>query len=376
MPNIPNTNNSTIKLQNIVDDARTFGDLAPVLATGGYSDQPALSIATDTITAMLLGGANGQPFNWKWNRINAPTFPTISWQQDYFIPNFNNIGWIEYAWCSNINVTMIPKEKKDLEVRRDLQVTYWETGYPGKICWIPNSTAQTGTWGAHPQGPTPNNPQGETNQFGPNVGGLQNPGPGVIYTNPIGQAQQPINATTCITDPNGNLWALTQFGTCGATQPNWPINPQFPTYANPTVIATTVQDGTVTWTSVNPSGQAFRLNPIPPQTGITWVIQAVCQQKIPAFTSLNQTIEPVPDDYVSYFKQGFFCQCFRRSPDPKVRAKFKDEWEIWMQSLQKAVIAGQRELDDFGFYPTQSIMDSGQGVYVGPAYPWPNPWGA
>lgn len=440
--------NSTILLQDIVDEALTFGELAPVLATGGYSAQPALSIANDVITAMMQGGPSGQPFNWKWNRINVTPFYTISYQQDYFVPNLVSIGWIEYAWCSNINATQIPKEKKDLEVRRDLQVTYWETGYPGKICWIPNSTCQTGTWGAQPQGPTAGNPSGNTTTSGPNPSGLQNPGPGVIYTNPVGTPNQPINATTAIADTGGNLWALTTYGTCGTNNPfnaaitavaasggtatitaanayvsgqsvaitNVPAtllsgtfnatftiltasstqftislagtlsttattgNVQltsivYPSYANPNIVATTVTDGTSVWTAINPQGQGFRLNPIPPQSGITWFIQAVVQARIPIFRSLSQTLEPVPDDYVSYFKQGFFCQCYRRSPDPKVRAKFNDEWKLWMDSLDKCVQAGQRELDDFGFYPTQSVMDSGQGVYVGPAYPWPNPWG-
>ena len=207
---------------------------------------------------------------------------------------------------------------------------------------------------------------------------LQNPGPGVIYTNPIGASPNgPINPTTNITDPNGNLWTVTTYGTCGMTQPSWPTTPVYPTFNSSTTVATTVTDGTTIWTAINPKGQGFRLNPIPPQTGIVWLIQPVCQARAITFTSLTQTLDPIPDDYATYFKQGFFAQCYRRSPDPKVRAKFPDEWKIWFDSLNKAIMAGQRETDDFGFYPTQSIMDSGfgYGQWVGPAYPWP-PFGA
>lgn len=366
--------NSTITIQDLVDDAKTMGDLAPAIAAGGFSNAPALSIANDVIAAMLLGGPQGQPFNWKWNRVNITPFPTISWQQDYFVPNLVNLGWLEYSWASNINQTTIPKESHDMEVRRDLEVTRIQTGYPDKICWMQNDTLQTGTWGQTPLGPTFGN-TGGSQALGAGAGGLQNPGPNVIITNPIGQVNAPVNPTTCITDPNGNLWTVTTYGTCGTTEPTWPTTPTYPSYADQTISASTVTDGSVIWTAINPKGQGFRLNPIPPQTGVTWLVQAVGQMRVPIFKNLRQTLDPVPDDYATYFKQGFFAQCYRRNPDQKVRNRFAQEWQIWLDGLNRAVMSGQREMDDYGFYPSSSIMDSGMGIYVGPAYPWPNAWG-
>lgn len=365
--------NSTILLQDIVDDAATLPDLAPALATGGFSAVPALSIANDVITAMLAGGPTGQPLNWKFNRFNVTPFPTISYQQDYFVPGVVNLGWIESAWAVNINQTSVPKQKQQLEVRRDLDVTFDQTGYPGKICWIPNDQCQVGTWGQHPLGPTAANSLGEITT-GPGMTGIQNPGPNVVYTNPVGALQTPINATTCIVDPNGNLWALTTYGTCGSVQPTWPVNPSYPTYQNPSTVATTVNDGTCVWTAINPKGQGFRLSPIPPQSGVVWMIQPVGQMRIPVFKTLGQTLDPIPDDYVSYFKQGFYAQCYRRNPDPKQRAKFADEWKLWLDALDKAVKQGQREMDDMGFYPGTSVMDTGWAFNpINPAMPY-GPW--
>jgi hypothetical protein len=367
--------NSTITLQEIVDDAASFGDLAPALATGGWSNAPALSIANDVMAAMLLGGPDGQPFNWKWNRMNLPTFPTVSWQQDYLIPDLINLAWLEYAWASDINNQSQPKPKFDMEVHRDLEVTTMQTGYPAKLCWIPPSTAITGTWGQQPLGPTAGNLNPAGAVVNPSISGMFNPGPGVIYTNPVGQSITPINPTTGITDPNGNLWVLTTYGTCGSVEPTWPSNPTYPTQAAPDAVSTTVTDGTCVWTAVNPNGQAFRLNPIPPQQGTVWLVQAVGQKRVPKFTSLSQTLDPVPDDYSTYFKQGFFAQCFRRSPDSKVRAKFPQEWQMWLSSLDKATRQGQREMDDFGFYPSSSVMDSGWAFNpVNPAQPY-GPYG-
>lgn len=364
--------NSSVTLNSIMEDAQTFGDLAPALATGGYSTAPAISISNDVIAAMLLGGPDGQPLNWKWNRINVTPFVTISWQQDYFIPGLVNLGWLETCWCSDINNSSSPKPKFDLEVHRDLDVTSGQTGYPGKICWIPNSMCVTGTWGNAPLGPTSGSLQGNQTTTGINPSGQQNPGPNVIYTNPLGSIQQPINATTIITDPNGFLWCLTTFGTCGATEPTWTNPPVYPSYASPNTVASTVTDGSCVWTAINPSGQALRLSPVPPQTGKVWLIQPVAQKRVPLFTDLTQTIEPVPDDYATYFKQGFFTQCFRRSPDPKVRAKFKEEWSMWLRNLDMAVRQGQRELDDFGFFPGSSVMQQDGSGYVvlNPAEPY------
>lgn len=363
--------NSSITLQEVMDDAASLGDVAPALATGGFAFSPALSIANDVMQGLINGGPGGQPFNWKWNRINVAPFVTISYQQDYFIPNLYNIGWVEHAWASYLNQTAIPKQKQQLEVKKDLDVTYDQTGYPGKICWLPNSMMQTGTWGAAPLGPTVNNPSGMIDTAGLNPSGLQNPGPNVIYTSPYGTLTTPINATTCITDPNGNLWVLTQFGTCGATQPTWPTTPVFPSPANPNAVSTTVTDGTVVWTAINPSGMGFRLNPIPPQTGVMWQIQVEAQKMAPRFKNPGQTLEPIPDNFEWAFKQGFFAECYRRNPDPKIRSKYTLERQLWLEALDKAVRQSDREQDDYGFYPGSSIMETGIGVNpINPAYPF------
>ena len=353
---LPNQS-STISLQECIDDASTLGDVAPALATGGMSFSPALSIANDVMQFLINGGPGAQPYNWKWNRINCPPFMTISLQQDYFIPGLWNLGWIENAWAVYINQTSVPKQKVYLEAHKDLEVTYYQTGYPGKICWLPNRNMMTGTWGAPPIGPTVNIPVGQVDNLGPNQSGQQNPGPNVIYTNPATTLATPVNACTAITDPNGNLWCLTTFGTCGATQPAWPTSPVFPSYRNQTTVATTVIDGSCVWTAINPDGQGFRLSPIPPQTGVAWQVQVVGQARAPRFFSPNQYLNPLPDDFEWAFKQGFFAECYRRNPDTKIRAKYAQERQLWLEALDKAVRQADRELDDYGFYPTQMVIN-------------------
>src|ERR1700675_4283840 len=354
--------NSSIQVRQLVDDARTFAEIAPVLPTGGYSDQPALSIVNDTMTAMLMGTPDGEPFNWKWNRILVPPFFINSYQQDYFIPNMVNLGWLEGCTAVYQNTTTFPKNIRQVEVRRDIQETSAQTGNLAKASWMQVDTMMCGVWG-----------QSQIDS----LTGLQNPGPGVTYISPVGQTQMPANPITCITDAFGNFWVVTTYGTCGGTTPfatNQNPNKQYPTQQNPSTVALTVNDGSVVWTAINPKGQGIRINPQPAQTGPLWQILPVGQQRIPQFTQMSQYLDPVPDDYYSYFKQGFFAQCFRRSPDPKVRMRFADEWKIWLKSLDNAVKQGSREMDDWGFVPSSNVMDTGWAFNpVNPAMPY-GPW--
>jgi hypothetical protein len=349
-------NGSTVSIQDCVDNAFRNGDTAPALATGGSSDQPALQIANTVLSEMINGGPNGQPYNWKWNRFLIPPFPTNSWQQDYFIPGLVGLAWLENSYCNEFNISSQPKPKMPMECRKDLSVTYIQYGWPAKLCWIPNSIAQTGTWGATELA---------------TATGQNNPGPNVVITNPIGQTQAPLNPITQVTDSFGNLWAVTTYGTCGATNPFLVnANPVFPTLQNPTTTATIITDGSVVWTAINPAGQGMRLAPIPPQQGQVWQINPVGQARFQRFTSLTQTINPIPDDYSQYFLDGFICQCYRRHPDAKVRAKFPEEYKLWLTALDQAVKQADRELDDYGFY-TSSIMGGGGNVgYLGPAWPY------
>ena len=353
--------NSSFTLQNLVDDARAMGELAPTLPTGGSFEITALSAANDVITALVAGGnSRGNRFNWKFNRLVLPTFYLNSWQQDYAVPGVVNLGWLESCGAFMASSSQQPKPYRVMEVKRDVLITVAQTGNVAKIEWMNNDTLQYGVWG-----------QSTTLA----LGGQTNPGPSVVYTTPVGALSMPANPITQVKDAFGNLWVVTTYGTCGASNPFISnLNPVFPDLNNPTTVATTVADGSVVWTAVNPKGQGFRINPMPPQTGPVWQIYPIGQQKVAKFTKLSQFIEPIPDDFFSYFKQGFFAQLYRRSPDPKVRAKFQEEWKLWMKSLDDAVRQGSREDDDWGFVPTTQVMDTGYAWNpISPSLPF-GPW--
>jgi hypothetical protein len=352
--------NSTYTLQQLVDDARTLGDLAPTLPVGGSYDTTALSAANDTMTSLLAGSSKGSPFNFKFNRLLIPPFYINSWQQDYGQNNLL-IGWLESCIAYNTSSTQYPKPERVVEVKRDvLQSDMQTTATTAKISWMQNDTMNYGVWGQSTQ---------------TSLLGLVNPGPGVVYTDPAGRASLPVNPVTQVKDSFGNFWYVTTYGTCGNVNPFLSnLNPVFPSLATPTAVATTVTDGSVVWTALNPKGQGFRLNPMPSQTGPVWQIAPTAQMRIPKFTRLSSFLEPIPDDFFKYFKDGFFAQLYRRSPDPKTRAKFKEEYAIWMKSLDDAVRQGSREQDDWGFVPASNVMEGGYASNpVTPARPY-GPW--
>lgn len=357
--------NSTTALKNVLQFAKTFPDISPILqsAAGGSSLEPALTICSDVMIEIIQ-----QVFNWKWNRFKLPTFTTNSFQQDYAL-NVVNLGWLENGYLLDVNNTAYPQPIWPLEVVKDLPVTSAQYGMPGQACWFPNDQLQYATWGATNIG------AGQVGSVGPNPQPLQ------VIKNPIGINTSPSNPWLQVQDAFNNLWVVTTFGTTGATSPFLSnLNPVFPTSALPNQIATTAADGSVVWTAVNPKGMGIRCTPLPPQTGVVFQFNLFAQWRAFAFsngpfTQLSQTIEPIPDDFAKWFRDGFIAMAYAHSPDKGIRGKFQDMFQAWRNGLMAAKVQGDRERDNAGFYPSTPITQGQFYIYPGPAYPFQLPWG-
>lgn len=362
--------NSSFKLQRFVDAVSRRSDMSAALSTAGHSDQPALDIASEVMNAMCRGGANGQQMNFKWNRINVipnplgvmsaiggfGTFLSNAFQQDYAVPGVINVDWIEEAPYININQLQQPKQVLWADPKRNLSKEYLTTGpQPFKICALPNFLLDYGIWG-----------QSAALQ----VDGMNNPGPGAVYTYPLGPGVAPDNPVTQVMDvATGNLYVLTTYGVCGLTLPAFPPTVAYPTLTAPGTPATMVADGTCVWTALNPNGQGFRLNCPPSGNSVIWLFRVVAQCLPLVFTSLTQTLGLLPDDQVSFFRAGFEAKCCEHSPDPKVRAKAVQPGTgmlaLWMKSLELAIQSQTKEQDD------QVLLPDGTGFGVGPSTPSP-----
>jgi hypothetical protein len=86
--------------------------------------------------------------------------------------------------------------------------------------------------------------------------------------------------------------------------------------------------------------------------------------------NLQQTLEPIPDDYYTFFQDGFVAYCYLHSKDAKIAAKFQTYYALWKEKLGAAIASMDRERDNYGIYPAESMMQSGYQNYIGPANPY------
>jgi hypothetical protein len=333
--------NSNVKLQHVVDEVSVIGDLAPVLKnTGGYADQPALTIASTVMREMI-----STRFPWKWNRVKIPPFVLTPLQQDYASINIFNIGWLESGVRIDINNSQVPPPSWPITAVRDLAMDNTQGGFPGQFCWFPNDQLEYNPW----------------------------PGPGVTYANPVSPQAQNNNYYTNIMDEYGNILILTQYGTTGLTPPT-PPPPPIPAPPNyPAGVV--IQDGTCTWTCANPKAQGFRFFPRPPSGGNVWLCRLFAQLKAPpAFQNLGEYIDPIPDDYSNWFTDGFIAYAHRYASNPSVLARFPQQRQLWLEGLAGAAKQGDREDEAKGFFPDKPIMAPSYIQDQGP-FPYRYGWG-
>lgn len=347
---------STITLQQIVNSIRAYPELTPVLGAGGWTQEPALTIANDVMQRFLA-----QSLNWKFNRANVPTFLSIALQQDY-VTNVTNLGWLEQGWRIDINntsaggLTNAPKPIFTMETVRDLGQTSYQAS-PFNMSWVPNSLATMGRWIANTQYQS----------------GYQQ------ALTPATPIQQFIDANRNILFLNSNALGLNLqspgfFGGASIPQPGYglsgTIQPAAPIGA---VAGTTVPDNQLVWTVADPNGYTMRVAPLPAVSGLTWLIFAVYQKKPPILTSLQNTLAPIPDEFGYLFRQGFIAMAYRHADSRNAG----DSYMKWEEDLMIALRSADREREDASFYPSESLMGGGPykyGMPVGPAWPF-DYWG-
>jgi hypothetical protein len=322
---------STIKLQEIVDSVAVMADVSPQANPTGYDTASILTAASDTMSALV-----SRSLNWKWNSFQAPAFLTNSWQQDYPQLRLSNIGWIEDAVWVDVNNSQLPKPNGPLEARKDLPVamvrnTGYQASYPRLISWMYNRQLQYGDW----------------------------PGAGQVYS-PLISASTKQNPPTAIIDKNGNLLLLTSFGTTGASAPF---------AAASATEGTVVVDNTCIWTVLDPMGQGFRLDALAPPTGPVYRVTAKCQAKARRFQSLDDTLDPVPDDAAEHFRRGFKAQCYAYASDNKARLQFPTMHAEWLESIGAAEGSADREPEEAMLIPATSIVSSPWGYVRNPRDP-------
>ena len=353
MPVFPNlVPPSSVTIQSVVDYCRASDPAYnPILPAGGYSGEPAITWANDVLQKILFQG-----MNWRWNTSYIPLFLTNCLQQDY-ISNITDIGWYTNSYIIDINNStntnnLAPKPIRGLEVNRAMGVTPF-ANFPTQTCFILNSVANFGTW-------TPN----------------------TAYPCPYGVAAAPATPICQIVDANSNMLFLdTAPMGLNTSSPGYPNNNSTPPVApnSPYGITgsvapvlppnsppgTQILDGTVTWTVANPNGYAARFNPLPGLGGLCWLVWTEYQRKAPKWTSLQNTISPIPDDYAFLFRQGFLAKCLQAAGSKNAQAAYQQ----WEEQIDQSLKASTREISEYGLIPDNSMSENSGSMTCFPAGP-------
>jgi hypothetical protein len=339
--------NSSITLQKMMDSVSAIGDLNPIFNNaGGFAAEPALTIANDVMSELL-----SWRFPWKWNQIAAPPFPLTSYQQDYATA-MTQIGWLQNGLRIDINNSMYPPPTWPIYVVRNLAMSNVMGGFPYQVCWFYNRDLQQGIW----------------------------PGPGVIYIEPIGANTAPQNASTDINDVYGNILVLSAYGTTGPTPPvavyppTDPLDPNSPPDYDADIAGQVIQDGSCTWTVMDPDAQGFRFNPMPPASGQVWLVRLWAQRKAVPFLTMQQKLDPIPDDQAKWFRDGCVAYAHRYSTSPAVKARYTQMRMEWLGAIELETKQNDREDENKGFFPDRSAMAPSYTTDPGP-WPYRYGWG-
>lgn len=334
---------STITVQSVVNYASTQTGLMPLTGVGGYANEPAISIANDTLSELLA-----PPFAWKFNRATMPIFVTQQNQQDYPFAGaaaWTSTGGASIGLASNNSIT---------ESTNTVTVT---TLYPH------NFTA------------------GQTVFMAGNTVAAYNSS---FTSTPAGSAWA--TGWTILTTPTTTTFTFTHAssglaasGAPGITNCAWlesatmvnmndTASAQYIWYLNavrelepssrvavPSKVAVQSDDGAGTLT--------LRLSELPgPQPlGVTTIYQ-----KRPALlTSLSSTWAPFPDEYAFAYRQMFLAFCLRYANSPRSEV----EYQKGQVAVSKALGSNDREQSDEFISPAGGSLMGGlsSGFFGG----WP-----
>jgi hypothetical protein len=93
------------------------------------------------------------------------------------------------------------------------------------------------------------------------------------------------------------------------------------------------------------------------------------QRRPPRFTTLQQTLSPIPDELAYLFREGFLAKCLQHANSPRA----VQQNQMWHEQIEQAIRAGEREEQAWSIVPDTGMAGTspnGTGWPVGPANPF------
>jgi hypothetical protein len=341
---------STLTVQSVVNLASTHIDLLPIAGVGGYTNEPALSIANDvlqTIAASTYEAPNGAvlSLDWKWNRVEMGMFVTCPNRQDYLFAGATifNIGGnaqgagIDLTTNSALTISGTTVTIKTLEQYN---------GAVGDVCYI------RGT-GSNYDSTFTNN--GTAVAFGGCTYTLTNISGLTLTATVSGGSPSGTSGSAGITD-FGWLAGVTMVGLVNGGPILPTRHPQAVRDIQPFGFANIPEE----WCVFDQQNGILKLRCRPVAGTTTWGVNCVYQKKATILTSLANTWAPVPDELGYLVRQGFLTHAYRYVNSPKSEA---EEMKFY-NTLRRALGADEREQPDIGLVPAEGIRTSDWDVQI------------
>jgi hypothetical protein len=330
---------STITIQQVVNYAQQHTELIPIVGAGGFTNEPALSIANDTLAELL---SQGLP--WKFNRKTAPFLVTANWKQDYKFAGAsawtqNSGASIGLASANSVTesgfvVTVNTIEQHNFNVGDTVYMSgNTVAAYNSTLTQNSNGTSWSGGWVITAV------PSNTSFTFTHGTSGLGTSGaPGITDLRWLENATM-INQNDTAATPY--VWYLQ------AVRMLEPASRQY----IPDRVCVLADDGAGTLT--------IRLRYIPgPQP---MAVTLVYQIRPTLITSLSSTWSPFPDEYAFAYRQMFLAQAYRYAGSNRADI----EYQKAMANVMKALGMDDREQSEEYISPESSL---------GGTYSWSGWW--
>jgi hypothetical protein len=320
---------STITVQQVVNYASQHTELMPLISVGGYTNEPALSIANDVLSELL-----GQPFPWKFNRKAAPVLVTQQWKQDYKFAGasaFTQNGGAAIGLASanaitesSFTVTVNTIEPHNFNVGDTVFMTgNTVAAYNSTFSSTPSGSAWTGGWTITAT------PTTTSFRFTHATSGLANSGaPGITD---LGWLESATMVNMNDTSAAQYVWFLQ------AVRMLEPSNRQF----LPDRVASIADDGAGTLT--------IRLQYLPGPQPLG--VSLIYQQRPTLITTLSSTWAPFPDEFAYVYRQLFLAHAYRFANSGRADV----EYQKAMAGIAKALGTNDREQSDEYITPEGSL---------------------
>jgi hypothetical protein len=321
---------STVTIQSVLNFCRTHGDLVPLADVGGFTNEPGLSLANDSLQFLCA-----QPNAWKFNRVASNILVTQSARQEYqfagasaFTSQYGaSIGLASNTAISESGntVTVTTLQPHNFSVGNTVYMTgNTVAAYNSTYSEGPTSSGWSGGWVITAV------PSTTSFQFTHASSGLGTSGAAGITD--FAWLESAEMYDTRATEPNPRHWELEAVRTMKRVSG----------VGRPSKIAVISESGGILTVRIEPVGNE-----------VVWGITLNYQAKPPLKTALSDTWAPFPDEFAFVYRQAFLARAYRYLDHRRADA----EEARALATIGKAMARDDNETENQYVVPAFSLMD-------------------